>query len=84
MSETERKARYERAKERRRKRWAEMQAKLPPVEVSVYGIGSMLGLSVFGIWSMVASSVFANVATACCVIVWAGAVVVSWRMENRQ
>lgn len=83
MSEEERRARYERAKERRRKRWAEIEAKRPPAEVSIYGLASMLGFAVFVIWSMVAPSVFANVSTACCIIVWAGTVATSWRWDER-
>lgn len=82
MNNSERKVRYERAKERRRKRWADMEAKRPPAEVSVYGLASMLGLVVFVIWSVVAPSLFASVAVSCCVIVWAGTVAVSWRWED--
>jgi hypothetical protein len=83
MSEEERRARYQQVKLRRQKHWREMEARKPPGEVSVYGLGSMLGFVVFVVWSMVAPSVFANVATACCIVVWAGAMTVSWRWDER-
>jgi hypothetical protein len=72
----------EEAKAARRARWAEMEAKRPPLEVSLYGLGSMLSGVVFLVWVMAFPSVFANVALASSIVVWAATVAFQWRWDE--
>lgn len=82
MNEEDRKARYEQAKARRRKRWAERETKRPPGEFAVYGLGSILCMLVFGGWWLTNHAQLAAIGFSCSLLVCAAVIVTHWRWED--